>query len=63
MGAPDDPRTVIGPECRVLGVEGLRVVDASIMHDVVRSNTHLTCVMFGELMADRLKGKKSEDNQ
>jgi 5-(hydroxymethyl)furfural/furfural oxidase len=56
MGSPDDPRTVVDPECRVLGVEGLRVIDASIMPDVVRSNTHLTCVMFGELMADRLKG-------
>jgi choline dehydrogenase len=55
MGAPDDPRTVVDPDCRVLGSEGLRVVDASIMPDVVRANTHLTCVMIGELMADRLK--------
>ncbi len=55
MGAPDDPRSVVDPDCRVLGTEGLRVIDASIMPDVVRSNTHLTCVMIGELMADRLK--------
>jgi choline dehydrogenase len=38
-----------------VGAEGLRVIDASIMPDVVRSNTHLTCVMIGELMADRLR--------
>ena len=30
-GAPDDPRSVVDPECRVIGTEGLRVVDASIM--------------------------------
>jgi choline dehydrogenase len=55
MGSPDDARTVVDPDCRVLGAEGLRVIDASIMPDVVRSNTHLTCVMIGELMADRLR--------
>jgi choline dehydrogenase len=55
MGAADDPRSVVDPTCRVLGTENLRVIDASIMPDVVRANTHLACVMFGELMADRLK--------
>jgi choline dehydrogenase len=42
----------------VLGVEGLRVIDTSIMPAVVRSNTQLACVMFGELMADRLKSRR-----
>jgi choline dehydrogenase-like flavoprotein len=60
MGSPEDPRTVVDPDCRVLGTERLRVIDASIMPDVVRANTHLTCVMFGELMADRLKNKNRE---
>jgi choline dehydrogenase len=55
MGAPDDPRSVVDPACRVLGTESLRVIDASIMPDVPRANTHLTCVMIGELMADRLR--------
>jgi choline dehydrogenase len=55
MGSPDDPRTVVDPDCRVLGLEGLRVIDASIMPEVPRANTHLTCVMIGEVMAERLR--------
>jgi 5-(hydroxymethyl)furfural/furfural oxidase len=54
MGAPGDPRSVVDPACRVLGLEGLRVVDASIMPEVPRANTHLTCVMIGEHVAARL---------
>jgi 5-(hydroxymethyl)furfural/furfural oxidase len=56
MGAPDDPRSVVNPECRVLGCTGLRVIDASIMPEVPRANTHLTTVAIAESMADRLKG-------
>jgi choline dehydrogenase len=55
MGAPDDPRTVVDPACRVLGLANLRVIDASIMPEVPRANTHLTCVMIGEVMAERLR--------
>jgi choline dehydrogenase len=55
MGRPDDPRSVVDPSCRVIGIDGLRVIDASIMPEVPRANTHLTCVMIGEVMADRLK--------
>jgi choline dehydrogenase len=55
MGAADDPRSVVDPECRVIGCTGLRVVDASIMPTVVRANTHLTTVMIAEKMAERLK--------
>ncbi|MGH9176323.1 MAG: GMC family oxidoreductase, partial [Vicinamibacterales bacterium] len=40
MGAPDDPRTVVGPDCRVLGIDGLRVIDGSIMPNVPRANTN-----------------------
>ncbi len=55
MGAPGDPRSVVDPACRLLGAESLRVIDASIMPAVPRANTHLTCVMIGELMADRMR--------
>lgn len=54
MGAPDDPRTVVDPDCRVIGIEGLRVIDGAIMPEVPRANTHLTCVMIAERMAASL---------
>jgi len=54
MGGPGRPDTVVDPSCRVLGVDGLRVVDASVFPSVPRANTHLTAIMAGELMADRL---------
>jgi 5-(hydroxymethyl)furfural/furfural oxidase len=55
MGASDDPRTVVDSDCRVLGVENLRVIDGSIMPEVPRANTNLTCMTIGEHMAMRLK--------
>jgi hypothetical protein len=42
-------------DCRVIGCTGLRVIDASIMPEVPRANTHLTTVAIAERMADRLK--------
>jgi choline dehydrogenase len=51
MGAPDDPRSVVDPCGRVIGCTGLRVIDASIMPEVVRANTHLTTVMMAEKLA------------
>jgi choline dehydrogenase len=55
MGAADDPRSVVDPQCRVIGVTGLRVIDASVMPTVVRANTHFTTVMIAEKIADALK--------
>jgi choline dehydrogenase len=55
MGPVDDPQAVVDVEGRVIGVEGLRVVDASIMPDVPRANTHLTTVMIAEHLAARMK--------
>lgn len=54
MGDPAGTDTVVDPDCRVLGVDGLRVVDASIFPSVPRANTNLAAIMAGELMADRL---------
>lgn len=54
MGPSDDAQTVVDSRCRVLGVDGLHVVDASIFPSVPRANTHLAAIMAGELMADRL---------
>ncbi|MGO9606711.1 MAG: GMC family oxidoreductase [Candidatus Binataceae bacterium] len=54
MGPASDPRSVVDTSCRVIGVEGLRVIDCSIMPEIVRANTHLSTVMIAELMADRI---------
>ena len=56
MGDPSDAGAVVDSDCRVLGLEGLRVIDASVMPSVVRANTHLTTVMIAEVMAQRLGG-------
>jgi choline dehydrogenase len=45
---------VVDPECRVLGVEGLRVVDASIMPTIPRANTNLTTAAIAERVAAAL---------
>nr|MBC8239975.1 GMC oxidoreductase [Alphaproteobacteria bacterium] len=56
MGPVDDPQSIVDADCRVIGCQDLRVIDASIMADNVRANTHLTTVMIAEKMADRLRG-------
>jgi len=48
IGRADDPLAVLDPGCRVRGVSGLRVVDASIMPSITAANTHLPTLMIGE---------------
>ncbi len=55
MGTASDPRSVVDSDCRVLGVEGLRVIDCSIMPEITRANTHLSTVMIAEHMAARIR--------
>lgn len=55
MGAIGDAQAVVDPECRVIGVEGLRVVDASVIPVPPRAPTHLTAVMIGEHIAARIQ--------
>ncbi|UYV78990.1 hypothetical protein LAZ67_17000565 [Cordylochernes scorpioides] len=59
MGHPDDLTTVVDPELRVLGVQGLRVVDASIMPQVISGNTNSASIMIGEKAADIIRGVKT----
>ena len=54
MGASEDPRSVVDSKCRVLGVSGQRVIDASIMPSLPRAATHLTTVMIAQHMAQSL---------
>jgi choline dehydrogenase len=51
MGPESDPAAVVDQEGRVYGVEGLRVVDASILPDVPRANLNATVMMLGERIA------------
>ena len=48
MGAPGDPAAVVDTDCRVIGYDGLRVCDASVMPDLPKANTHLTTVAIAE---------------
>ena len=61
MGAADDPEAVVGPDCRLRGIGGLWVADASIMPTIPQGNTNATAIMIGErasdLILDRLKAK------
>lgn len=58
MGDPHDSRSVVDPHLRVIGVEGLRVIDASVMPEIVSGNTNAPAIMIGERGADIIKGKR-----
>ena len=52
MGPSSDPMAVVDQYGSVHGIEGLRVVDASIMPDCIRANTNVTSMVIGERVAD-----------
>ena len=57
MGDEADATAVVDAELRVHGVRGLRVVDASVMPDMVGGNINAAIVMIAEKIADRLRGR------
>jgi choline dehydrogenase len=57
MGATDDVLAVVDPECRVIGVEALRVADSAIFPQITNGNLNGPSIMVGEKAADHILGR------
>ncbi|WGG60657.1 choline dehydrogenase [Brucella intermedia] len=57
MGAVDDPMAVVDAECKVIGVEGLRVADSSIFPRITNGNLNGPSIMVGEKASDHILGR------
>jgi choline dehydrogenase len=57
MGRVDDPLAVVDPECRVIGAEGLRLADSSILPRITNGNLNGPSMMVGEKAADHILGR------
>ena len=55
IGPEHDPMAVVDAQCRVYGVQGLRVADASVMPKVPSANTNFPTIMIAERVADFIK--------
>jgi choline dehydrogenase len=57
MGPDNDPMAVVDNQCRVRGLEGLRVVDASVMPTLIGGNTNAPTIMIAERVAGLMQAK------
>jgi len=58
MGSVDDPLAVTDSKARVIGLQNLRVIDASIMPSVVSGNLNGPTIMMAEKAADIVRGRE-----
>jgi choline dehydrogenase len=58
LGRQDDPLAVVDPDCRVIGVEALRVADSSIFPQITNGNLNAPSIMVGEKAADHILGRR-----
>ncbi len=56
MGSEKDPMAVVDPQCRVIGIEGLRVADSSIFPSIPNGNLNGPSLMVGEKASDHVLG-------
>ena len=61
MGRATDPMTVVDSECRVIGVDGLRVCDASIFPEIPSYNTSRPSYLVGEVLGEILTGGSARE--
>ena len=57
LGAADDPMSVVDPDCRVIGVDNLRVADSSIFPRITNGNLNGPSIMTGEKASDHILGR------
>ena len=56
MGEANDPTAVVDTDCRVIGLEGVRVIDASVFPTVPNGNINAPTIMVAEKVADKILG-------
>ena len=62
MGPDSDPLAVVDQECRVRGLENLRVIDASVFPEIPRANTNANVIMVAERAADMIRHGSSSNS-
>ena len=63
IGSSEDPMTVVDTDCKVIGIENLRVVDSSIFPTIPNGNLNAPSIMVGEKAADIILGISPEKNE
>ena len=57
MGVAGDPMAVVDADCKVMGLAGLRVVDASVIPSLIGGNTNAPTIMIAEKISDAIRGR------